>query len=163
MLRSSTLSTLHTTSNSSIACAMSSASGAAKLSGMAACAGDAPVVTIATSVVVTDDTTVTDPDDVTDVADSDDVTDTADSDDVTDTADVTNVADGGIAFELDFRAAFARDPPALAAFAGLGRPARDLAGRPAPFLPVRFTFAIAAHRTPIPSPGERGNRGGYQR
>jgi hypothetical protein len=119
------------------------------------------VATLATSVIVNDVTAVTDPDDVTDTADSDDVTDTADSDDVTDTADVSNIADCGIAFDraavdrVDLRAVFARDPPALAA---LGLAARDLAAFPAAFLPIRFTFAIAAHRTPIRRSGERGNR-----
>jgi hypothetical protein len=103
--------------------------------------------------VVTDATVVSDPDEVTDVADSDEVTDIADSDAVTETDDVTTVADGGIAF----------DPSALAALAGLARPACDLADPPATFLPDRFTFAIAVHRTPIRSSGERGNRDGYQR
>jgi hypothetical protein len=144
---------------------MSSASGAAKLSGIAARAGGTSVATLATCVIVNDATAVTDPDDVTDTADSDDVTDTADSDDVTDTADVSNIADCGIAFDraavdrVDLRAVFARDPPALAA---LGLAARDLAAFlvtfPAAFLPIRFTFAIAAHRTPIRRSGERGNR-----
>jgi hypothetical protein len=115
---------------------------------MASSAGGAPVATLAKSVVVTD------------------VTEIADAEDVTDTADVTSVADSGIAFFratvdlVGFRAAFARDPPALAA---LGFVTRDLADRPATFLPIRFTFAIAAHRTPIPSSGGRGYRVGYQR